>query len=261
LLFHTIHGLFNTSSKITGALGNGLATLTMDDSYLHERELSNQMKPQHVGEGISLGFREFAMGLYKGMSSLIKTNQEPDHSVRGILRGTTKNALGFAVKPVVGMFDFVTRTAQALSVSTEINKKLIQPRRPPRYLTFESISEPYSIEKSHGQALLHEIRGGTYRSEKYVGHFPLKSNILLISSAHIILITKQSFEEKWALRLRDIKKIDKTSDSITFHLAEPQHVESQIISSRRIHVANAVVDVIKTTVELLCSAEQQTPLL
>lgn len=52
---NTVYGTFNTLSKITGTLGKGIATLSMDDKYLQERSSAARKKPKHAGEGLVMG--------------------------------------------------------------------------------------------------------------------------------------------------------------------------------------------------------------
>jgi hypothetical protein len=51
----------------------GLATLSMDEAYVRERAIQTRQKHTYdgVGEGISRGFRDFGIGLSKGIIGLL----------------------------------------------------------------------------------------------------------------------------------------------------------------------------------------------
>lgn len=67
-----VFGIFNTTTKITGSIGSGISTLSMDEEYLRERQ-ARQMRerPQHIGEGVMLGARDFGMGFLKGITGIV----------------------------------------------------------------------------------------------------------------------------------------------------------------------------------------------
>lgn len=70
LVKNSVNGIFTTASKISGSLGKGLATLSMDSEFVKQREITARRKPKFVGEGIALGIQDFGNGVYKGVSSL-----------------------------------------------------------------------------------------------------------------------------------------------------------------------------------------------
>ena len=45
-------GTFTAASKITGSLGQGLASLTLDHKYKHERARRKAQEAQNVSDGI-----------------------------------------------------------------------------------------------------------------------------------------------------------------------------------------------------------------
>jgi len=140
-----LYSIFNPASKFTESLGKGIATLSLDETYLKERELSRWEKPQFMAEGLSFGFRDLTNGLYKGFSGLIDpfwgAQQE---GVQGALRGVPRAALGVAVKPVVGIIDFATRLGQAISYSTAIQQQTLR-YRPPRYIGPDGVVQVFVI--------------------------------------------------------------------------------------------------------------------
>lgn len=47
-----MEGTFTAASKITGTLGHGLASLTLDERYNHDRARRRAQEAQNVSEGI-----------------------------------------------------------------------------------------------------------------------------------------------------------------------------------------------------------------
>lgn len=69
---HSVYGTFNTVSKITGAVGKGLAALSFDDDYIQKRQAKQfTEKPKHVGEGLLMGGKEFVTGIAQGVSGIV----------------------------------------------------------------------------------------------------------------------------------------------------------------------------------------------
>eukprot|EP01045_Picozoa_sp_COSAG04_P034937 COSAG04_NODE_7859_length_1056_cov_0.681296_1_plen_351_part_11 len=76
LLSHSIHGSFNTVSKITGTFGKGMAALTMDDNYLAGRKKSKRratMQSDHLDRRVAAGVTSVGTGVFQGLSVLITT--------------------------------------------------------------------------------------------------------------------------------------------------------------------------------------------
>lgn len=60
LVAHSIHGIFNSATKISGTIGRNVASFSYDEDYLKERNERNaREKPKNVSEGVILGVRDF----------------------------------------------------------------------------------------------------------------------------------------------------------------------------------------------------------
>ena len=68
---HTVHGVFSTTSKFTGAVGSGLARLSADDEYIAEREAQRRAAPRHVGDGLVQGAMGMGRGLLDGITGIV----------------------------------------------------------------------------------------------------------------------------------------------------------------------------------------------
>lgn len=107
LVKHSVAGIFNTASKITGSLGKGIAQLSFDPEYVKYRERVNREKPKHVADGLSLGFQELFGGFSKGIAGILKSPMQgaKQEGVGGFLKGVGRGVIGVAIKPGVGLFD------------------------------------------------------------------------------------------------------------------------------------------------------------
>lgn len=61
LFGHTVGGAAGAVSRITGAMGKGLAALTFDDDYQRKRQNQMSRKPDSVQEGIARGGKGVVM--------------------------------------------------------------------------------------------------------------------------------------------------------------------------------------------------------
>jgi len=209
-----VFGIFNTTTKITGSIGSGLSNLTMDDDYLRERQ-ARQMRdrPQHIGEGVLLGARDFGMGFFKGFTGLV---EEPMKGVDkegavGFFKGLGRGVIGTVVKPTVGVIDLATQTTKGLRNTASMFDVKVSRKRPPRYFGPEKMLTVYSREKSAGVQLLYELAGGAYRDETYIYHLrmshpKLGKIILIVTDKHIFLRKGEGdYGKVWDEKLSDIR--------------------------------------------------------
>jgi len=57
----SVGGAAGAVSRITGALGKGIATLTMDDEYQKKRQEALNRRPTGIGEGFARGGKGLVM--------------------------------------------------------------------------------------------------------------------------------------------------------------------------------------------------------
>ena len=72
LVKHTVNGTFNSTSKITSGISQGILFLTQDDDYINEREQKKiTEKPKDVMEGIGYGLSAMVGSVFSGISDII----------------------------------------------------------------------------------------------------------------------------------------------------------------------------------------------
>jgi len=171
LIKNTIYGTFNTLTKITGTIGKGIATLSMDDEYLAARQSRSQKKPKHLGEGFVMGVQGLGRGLFEGVTGIVMKPVEGamKDGFEGFAKGVAKGVVGVAVKPVAGIMDFTSRTTEGIRNTTNLVQD--KPRvRPPRSFGPNRALKEYLFEESEGNLIMAQIHRGYFASDTYVFH-------------------------------------------------------------------------------------------
>jgi vacuolar protein sorting-associated protein 13A/C len=71
LVKHTVNGTFNSTSKITSGISQGILFLTQDDDYINERKQKKiTEKPKDVMEGIGYGLSAMVGSVFSGISDV-----------------------------------------------------------------------------------------------------------------------------------------------------------------------------------------------
>ena len=154
-----------------------------------------QQKARHVGEGLALGFRDFGIGLYKGVTGIVT---EPIKGVQkegalGLLKGVGKGITGVVFKPMVGAVDLVTRTTEGIKNTATLGDAVLKVRvRPPRHIGPEKIVRLYNFKRAVAQELLVTADNGKYRRERLVAQLMLPAGSVLILTDRAVLLVKKA---------------------------------------------------------------------
>ena len=146
LVKHTVNGTFNSTSKITSGISQGILFLTQDDDYINEREQKKiTEKPKDIMEGIGYGLSAMVGSVFSGISDVIlKPIEETKKEgvVKGLAKGVLKGLGGVVIKPISGVFDFVSKTTEGIKNGIN-DDNIINRIREPRafYGVFKIIKE------------------------------------------------------------------------------------------------------------------------
>ena len=112
-------GTAKTAGHLAGALGTGLATLSMDSEYLKYRP--DQEAPQHVLDGLMKGGVGLGRGVVEGLTGIISAPIEGAQREGGVgfLKGMGKGLAGAIVKPAAGVFDLASGLTQGIANTFE----------------------------------------------------------------------------------------------------------------------------------------------
>lgn len=156
LFGHTVGGAAGAVSKITGAVGKGLATLTFDKDFQKKRRDQINKKPANLQEGLARSGKGLVMGVFDGVTGVITkpiTGAKED-GVGGFFKGIGKGAVGLITKPTSGVIDFASGTFDSVRRATELLEEIGR-LRPPRYLSaVDYVVRPYSRKAAEGNKLL-----------------------------------------------------------------------------------------------------------
>ncbi|EFA80196.1 vacuolar protein sorting-associated protein 13 family protein [Heterostelium album PN500] len=213
LLKNSVYGLFNTLSKLSGAMGKGVSVLSFDEQYLRQRQRVHQKKARHVGEGIAFGLKGLGRGLMEGVAGIVKQPVEGamKDGVEGFAKGMVRGVVGAGVKPVVGVFDLAARTTEGIRNTTNLFKD-IQRARPPRCFGNDDLLTNYSHELSEGRFILMKSFKGTFKDDLYIMHFRHGKYISVITNNRLIYVKANRYSFKWAAEFRNIKNVEMVAD-------------------------------------------------
>ena len=91
LFGHAVGGAAGAVSRITGALGKGLATLTLDDEYQKKRREQMNKRPADLKEGLARGGKGLVMGVVDGVTGIVLKPVEgaKQEGAAGFFKGNT----------------------------------------------------------------------------------------------------------------------------------------------------------------------------
>ena len=113
LVKHSVHGVFNTVSKISGTISKGVAMMSLDYEYQRQRDLAVQ--PRHIGEGFAQGVVGLGMSIYDGVTGVVSQPMVRSHSgVAGVMTGVLLGATGVVTKPLAGAFGMVSKMGEGI---------------------------------------------------------------------------------------------------------------------------------------------------
>lgn len=64
-------GVFSAASKITGSVGKGVSIITLDADFVQRRNLAQNQKVNHLGDGLVKGAKALVSSVASGVSGLV----------------------------------------------------------------------------------------------------------------------------------------------------------------------------------------------
>ncbi|EGG20936.1 vacuolar protein sorting-associated protein 13 family protein [Cavenderia fasciculata] len=215
LVKNSVYGLFNTLTKVSGAVGKGVSLLSFDEQYLRNRQRLSQKKARHALEGMAYGFKGLGKGVLDGVTGLVIKPVEgaQQQGVEGFAKGMVKGIVGLPIKPVVGAFDLATRTTEGIRNTTNLFQEAYRVR-PPRFFGKEHILVEYNFDQSEGGFILLSTYKGTYKSDRYIAHFRLSKFIAVVTNQRLLCVrpTRSRYSFRWQVPLENIKSVSSVID-------------------------------------------------
>ncbi|XP_068698299.1 intermembrane lipid transfer protein VPS13C-like isoform X1 [Montipora foliosa] len=203
LLGHVIGGTAGAFSRITGSLGQAVATLTFDSNFQMRRRLCMRQHPRGIGQGLIKGGNSLLMGLYFGVSGVVVKPVEGARSdgVEGFFKGIGKGLLGVLTHPAGGIIDMVSFTLDGIRRSAELSGEDIAIRRLPRFTAPNMPLKPFSEHDAEGNAVLKSLN---HVDDVYVDHVTFTSEessfVVLLTDRRIFNLYQSKFWLGWKIR-------------------------------------------------------------
>lgn len=202
LVKNVTHGLSNSTAKLTESISDGLGRVVLDeqDTETRQRILELSSGTHSTGDHLKAGLKGFGFGLLGGVTSIVKHTYAGAQSdgLHGFISGLGKGIVGTVTKPVIGVLDLASETANAVrETSKSSNRTLPDRKRFPRCVTGApgGLLPQFSIIQSEGQQYLFIINKRDF-SEQLMAYEPCllerrESNLhLLVSTENVWVFSK-----------------------------------------------------------------------
>ncbi|XP_076249315.1 vacuolar protein sorting 13C isoform X2 [Calliopsis andreniformis] len=199
MLGHTVGGMAGAVSKITGAMGKGLAALTFDKDYQRKRQEQLNKQPANLQEGLARSGKGLVMGVVDGVTGVVMKpiSGAKEEGVEGFFKGFGKGVVGLVTRPTAGVIDFASGSFGAVKRATELNEE-VKRVRPPRFFQPDSLVRPYIREEAEGNKILNELEKGKYaNTDIYFYHVYVNKNVLLLTDKRIAYLEHSDLFGGW----------------------------------------------------------------
>ncbi|XP_065079310.1 intermembrane lipid transfer protein Vps13 isoform X3 [Ochlerotatus camptorhynchus] len=222
LFGHTVGGAAGAVSKITGAMGKGLAALTFDDDYQKKRRDALNKKPASLQEGIARSGKGLVMGVFDGVTGVFTKpiSGAKEEGVEGFFKGLGKGAVGLVARPIAGVTDFASGSFDAVKRATELSDEAIR-LRPPRFLHKDGIVRSYNKKEAEGNKLLKDIDKGKFTATDTFAYYETvieNRDVVVLTDCRIIYATKSDlfggWQCEWSHRWTEILSVSMLNDGI-----------------------------------------------
>lgn len=178
LFGHTLGGAAGAVSRVTGAIGKGMAALTMDEEYKRKRQMQKN-KPTDVKEGFARGGKGFVMGFVGGVTGVVTKPMEgaKKEGAAGFFKGIGKGLIGIVARPASGVMDLASNTFEGFQKLADMSED-VKRMRPARWIHEDTgVLQPYKLRKAQGKAILLEVEKGKFaKGARYMDHVPMDKN-------------------------------------------------------------------------------------
>ena len=119
-------------SKITGAIGKGLAAATFDQKFQQKRReaIKWRANQDNLAVGMARNTKGLAEGFFGGITGVVTkpVDGAREDGVGGFFKGVGKGMVGLVTRPVGGAVDFASGTFDTVKRATEVNDEFVRTR-------------------------------------------------------------------------------------------------------------------------------------
>ncbi|XP_017019677.1 intermembrane lipid transfer protein Vps13-like [Drosophila kikkawai] len=201
LFAHTVGGASAAMSKITGAMGKGLAVLTFDEQYQKKRRRGFLNKPRNFHEGLARSSKGLVMGFAEGATGVVTKpmNGAREQGAGGFIKGLGKGAIGLVIRPIAGLVDFTSGSFDAVKRAAEATE-VIRRMRPPRFQHYDMILRPYCYMDALGNKILMEADKSIYADTDSFIHCEeilKKFEYMIVSDNRLLYVQRNEMFNIW----------------------------------------------------------------
>lgn len=199
MLGHTVGGMAGAVSKITGAMGKGLAALTFDKDYQRKRQEALNKQPANLQEGLARSGKGLVMGFVDGVTGVVMKpiSGAKEEGVEGFFKGFGKGMVGLVTRPTAGAIDFASGSFGAVRRATELSEE-VKRVRPPRFLRPDCLVRPFIYAEAEGNKILFDLEKGKYaNTDVYFHHTFVGKDVLLMTDKRIAYIEHSDLFGGW----------------------------------------------------------------
>ena len=197
-------GAAGTVSKITGALGKGLASLTFDEKFMQKRRetIKRRAHNDNLAVGMARNAKELGMGFIGGISGVVLKPMEgaKEEGVGGFFKGVGKGVAGLVTRPTGGIVDFASGTFDTVKRATELNDVVSRRARPARYIHPDGVVRYYDNKEALGARIVSQVDKGRLAKDVYVMHENIIGDreMLVLTNKRVVYIQTNPVMGGWS---------------------------------------------------------------
>lgn len=199
LVKNVTHGISNSTAKLTETLSDGLGRVVLDEEDTETRQRILEVgNSNNSTNHLVAGLKGFGFGLLGGVTSIVKhtyTGAQND-GIPGLISGFGMGLVGTVTKPVIGVLDLASETANAVREKSRSSHRILPERkRNPRCVSGApgNLLPAFSNTQSKGQLILYSINKRDF-GEQLVEYEPClnKKSLLrlLVSTENVLVFTR-----------------------------------------------------------------------
>ena len=204
LVKNVTHGLSNSTAKLTESISDGLGRVVLDEQDTETRQRILEVSGgSSTADHLRAGIKGLGFGLLGGVTSIVKHTYAGAQTdgLHGFISGLGRGIVGTVTKPVIGVLDLASETANAVrETSKGSNRTLPERKRLPRCVTGapEGVMPPFSRIQSKGQQHLFLINKRDF-TEQFMAYEPCllerkESKLRLLVSSENVWVFSRSDE-------------------------------------------------------------------
>ncbi|RWS14430.1 vacuolar protein sorting-associated protein 13C-like isoform X4 [Dinothrombium tinctorium] len=213
LFSHTVGGAAGALGRITGTIGQGISSLTMD-----EEDKRRRRETLNRGHSFAQSGKNLAKGFFSGVTGIVTKPLQggKTQGFEGFVKGVGRGVVGVVAQPATGVIDFASGSLNALQRAVDVNAEA-KKQRPARHIHKDGIIRPYNRHEANGRSILRELNKGHFAdTDVYIAHYSLGDGILLLSDRNVFFLKHacvfKNLEIEWYESYENILNMEIVND-------------------------------------------------